>query len=151
MALNRGAERGANIGHAGCLFRVMLGATPRTILLLATGLSGAGCTLANDGARAFSGCAAGETCSNETPDGLVFISPVNFASLTKTNEGLLCFAANSGGLPVAGAPWSFTVSSGLQILKECQFAASWGHLAAFFAGSWGHPICSIMGPPARGA
>ena len=35
-------------------------------------------------------------------------------------------------------------------LPCCRFAGSWGHLEGIFAGSWGQPICSMMGPPARG-
>ena len=35
------------------------------------------------------------------------------------------------------------------LVWKCQFAGSWGHLAAFFAGSWGHPVRSMKGPPAR--
>ncbi|AUX41035.1 uncharacterized protein SOCE26_024400 [Sorangium cellulosum] len=39
---------------------------------------------------------------------------------------------------------------GERVLLQCRFAASWGHLTAFFAGSWGHPKRRRMGPPARG-
>jgi hypothetical protein len=28
------------------------------------------------------------------------------------------------------------------VVGDCQFAASWGHLATFLAGSWGHPVAA---------
>jgi hypothetical protein len=37
--------------------------------------------------------------------------------------------------------WALAIQrlSEMRLRPECRFAASWGHLKAFFAGSWGHP------------